>query len=30
MTVAEVLAHLDAVVAEAQALGEMPSLPVGV
>ncbi len=29
MTVAEVLSHLDAVVAEAKALGEMPSLPVG-
>jgi len=30
MTVAEVLEHLDAVVAEARALGEMPTLPVGV
>ena len=29
MTVAEVLSHLDAVVTEAKALGEMPSLPVG-
>jgi hypothetical protein len=29
MTVAEVLALLDVVVAEAQALGEMPTLPVG-
>jgi hypothetical protein len=29
MTVTEVLAHLDAVVAEAKQLGEMPSLPVG-
>jgi hypothetical protein len=28
MTVAEVLAHLDAVVAEAKALGGMPTLPV--
>jgi hypothetical protein len=28
MTVAEVLAHLDAVVAEAKALGEIPVLPV--
>jgi hypothetical protein len=27
MTVAEVLEHLDAVVAEAKALGEMPTLP---
>ena len=30
MTVEEVLAHLDVVVAEAQALGEMPTLPVGI
>jgi hypothetical protein len=29
MTVEEVLAHLDVVVAEARALGEMPTLPVG-
>jgi hypothetical protein len=29
MTVAEVLQHLDAVVAEARQQGEMPSLPVG-
>ena len=29
MTVAEVLAHLDAVVAEAKQLGEMPTLPAG-
>jgi hypothetical protein len=29
MTVAEVLDHLDAVVAEAKTLGEMPALPVG-
>jgi hypothetical protein len=29
MTVAEVLAHLDTVVAEAKQLGEMPTLPVG-
>jgi hypothetical protein len=29
MTVAEVLAHLDAVVAEARLQGEMPTLPVG-
>ena len=30
MTVPEVLDHLDAVVAEARALGNMPSLPVGI
>ena len=30
MTVAEVLEHLDAVVAEAKAQGGMPLLPVGV
>jgi hypothetical protein len=30
MTVEEVLAHLDFVVAEARTLGEMPTLPVGV
>jgi hypothetical protein len=30
MTVAEVLSHLDAVVAEARELGGMPTLPVGV
>jgi hypothetical protein len=30
MTVADVLAHLDAVVAEAKDLGAMPALPVGV
>src|ERR1035437_2855041 len=30
MTVEEVLTHLDVVVAEARALGEMPTLPVGV
>ena len=30
MTVAEVLQHLDAVVAEARELGRMPTLPVGV
>jgi hypothetical protein len=30
MTVAEVLSQLDAVVAEARELGEMPTLPVGV
>jgi hypothetical protein len=30
MTVEEVLAHLDAVVAEAKAQGSMPSLPVGI
>jgi hypothetical protein len=30
MTVAEVLEHLDAVVAEARGLGEMPRLPVGI
>lgn len=30
MTVAEVLQHLDAVVAEAKDLGRMPTLPVGV
>jgi hypothetical protein len=29
MTMEEVLAHLDVVVAEARALGEMPTLPVG-
>jgi hypothetical protein len=29
MTVDDVLAHLDAVVAEAKKLGEMPALPVG-
>jgi hypothetical protein len=29
MTVVEVLAHLEAVVAEARELGEMPTLPVG-
>jgi hypothetical protein len=29
MTVAEVLDHLDAVVAEAKKLGDMPALPVG-
>jgi len=30
MTVAEVLEHLDAVVAEAKSLGGMPLLPVGI
>jgi hypothetical protein len=30
MTVNEVLAHLDAVVSEARAQGNMPSLPVGI
>jgi hypothetical protein len=29
MTVAEVLVHLDAVVAEVKTLGEMPALPAG-